>query len=372
MCNFDGGFRRGPGDDGAWMMDMRRVTMGICWTLTLGLGLGGCAAIGSRPIFPELDPPIQWPPAPHAARVRYVGSLQTASDLKAQRTALAALGELFVGRKKVESLYGPRAVVVTPDGSRAWIADPGGRCLHLFELQRRVYKKVQQMGDVPLLTPVALCRGPNGSIFVGDSERVAIYRFSDQSGTLVESLRLPEEVLRPVALDYDESADELWVVDAVGHDLKILGADGSLKRIVGRRGTNPGEFNFPCDVALDGDRAWVADAGNHRIQAIKRDGEPLAAFGKAGDSSGDLALPKSVSVDPEGHVYVVDGRFENVQVFDRTGELLLFFGEEGNGPGQFWLPGDIHIEASGRMWVCDSYNRRVQVFQYVQGLNDAR
>ena len=88
-------------------------------------------------------------------------------------------------------------------------------------------------------------------------------------------------------------------------------------------------------------------------------------FGRVGDAPGDLALPKGVAVDSQGHLYVVDARFENVQIFDREGRLLLSFGEEGNAPGEFWLPSGIHVDSTDRIWVCDSYGRRVQVFDFI-------
>jgi streptogramin lyase len=246
-----------------------------------------------------------------------------------------------------------------------WVADPGGRCLHLFNLESREYRKITGMGTTDLLSPVGLCLGPPGTVLVCDSEAVSIHRFADRDGSWLGTLRLPEDLLRPVAAYYDPASEDLWVVDVLGHDLKVLDGGGALKRIVGRRGTGRGEFNYPCDIAAAEDRLWIADTGNHRVQAITRDGQPLVAFGQAGDASGDLAMPKSVSVDSFGHVYVVDGRFENVQVFDPEGKLLLFFGEEGTGPGQFWLPTDVFIEATNRIWIADTYNRRLQVFEHV-------
>ncbi|MEK6798620.1 MAG: hypothetical protein AABZ12_06630 [Planctomycetota bacterium] len=325
---------------------------------------GGCTG----PTKPVFDPPsttIAWPAPPAPPRIRYVGELRTSADLKARPSAAEVFGTVFAGRKPPQPLYGPRAVLCTPDASRVWIADPGGRCLHLFDLVGRKYRKVSHAGGQPFLTPVALTLGPDDSFYLADSERTAIDRLSTTDGRLLESLRLPDELHRPAALHYDAPSDELFVVDVVGHDVKVLARDGTLKRILGRRGEKPGEFNFPSAIAASDDRLLIADTGNHRVQAITRMGEPIVALGRAGDAPGDLALPKGVAVDADGHVYVVDGRFENVQIFDPQGRLLLFFGEEGGAPGQFWLPGGIFIEPSGRIWICDSYNRRLQVFQYV-------
>jgi sugar lactone lactonase YvrE len=253
-----------------------------------------------------------------------------------------------------------------------WVADPGGRRLHMFDLQQRRYLKIASAGDVPLLSPVDISQGPGDSMWVCDSEDVAIHRFSATDGRLIETLRMPEDIRRPVALHYDDERKELFVVDAVAHDIKVLGHDGHLRRIIGQRGAGPGEFNFPCDIAEDGGRIWIADAGNNRVQALTPQGEPVVQFGKEGDAPGDMAFPKGLAFDSEGHAYVVDARFENIQIFDESGRLLLFLGQEGGAAGEFWLPSGIFVDGTDRIWVCDTYNGRVQVFQYVPELEEER
>jgi sugar lactone lactonase YvrE len=332
---------------------------------------GSCAACTrtATAIFPSTKQELSWPPPPHPARIRYVGELRTAEDLKPPRRGRELFGRIFGGRKPPQPLYGPRAVTVTSGGNKLWVGDLGGRCIHLFDLENRSYRKIENAGVHRLLTPVALCPGPVGSIFVCDSEAVAIHRLSERDGSWIQSLRLPEEMQRPVAMYFDNESQELIVVDVLGHDIKVFDSRGDLQRVMGQRGEKAGEFNFPSAIAGDARLLWIADTGNNRIQGINRDGSPEVVFGQAGDASGDLAMPKAVAVDSEGHVYVVDGRFENVQIFSEKGELLLFFGEEGTGPGQFWLPGGIWIEPTGRIWICDMYNRRLQLFQYVGELD---
>jgi DNA-binding beta-propeller fold protein YncE len=332
--------------------------------LSTALVLGGCAS-APRPIFEARHPALVWPPTPAPAKIRYLGQLSSESDLQAGRKPLEALGDLFAGRREPARLYGPRAAVCTRDGERLWIADPGGRCLHLFDLRTRVYQQLRQLGETQLLSPVDVCLGPDDSIYVCDSEFVALHRVASRTGEWLGTLRIPEELLRPAAADYGAAADELYVADSAAHDIKVLGRDGSLRRIIGRRGSGPGEFNFPCDVVVAGESIWVVDTGNHRVQGLSRTGEPLAAFGQAGDAPGDLALPKAVALDRDGHLYVVDARFENIQIFDQSGRLLLAFGQEGAGPGEFWLPAGVFVDALDRIWVCDTYNGRVQVFEYL-------
>lgn len=324
---------------------------------------GGCVST-PKPMFVPPPVPLVWPAPPARERVRYVGQIRSSADLHAPRSVWQAVGDLFAGKREPDPLYGPRDVVLTPDGQRVWVADPGGRCLHLFDLGRRTYRKFSRLGGDPLLTPVAIALGPEHSLYVCDSERNAVYRISDRDGLDMPALRLPEEIRRPVDAAFVAATQELFVVDSAAHDIKVLDESGSLRRVLGGRGTLPGEFNFPTAMVADEQRLWIADTGNYRVQCLTHDGEPLSVFGQAGDAPGDLAMPRSIALDTDGHLYVVDARFENVQIFDREGRLLLFLGEEGSGPGQFWLPGGIYIEPNGRIWVCDTYNRRIQVFQY--------
>ena len=332
--------------------------------LLLGGGAAGCVT-APRPVFEPTGSVLAWPPAPATTRLSYVGMLRCSADLKAPSKPFEGLSRLLIGKEPPKQLYGPRDVVVTPDGQRVWIADPGGRCLHLFDLEHRAYRKIAQAGGSPLLSPVDVSLGPAGSIFVCDSEAVAVYRLSAVSGETIERVRIPEDIARPVAASYDAGTQELFVVDVATHDIKVLGPDAGLRRILGRRGEGDGEFNFPTAIVASGEMLWVVDTGNRRVQAITRDGLPAGVVGRSGDAPGDMALPKGVAVDSDGHLYVVDARFENVQVFDPEGRLLMYFGEEGTGPAEFWLPGGIFIDRQDRIWVCDSYNRRVQVFQYL-------
>jgi len=355
-----------PGD----VRPMREESRGcpalcVLWVSLLVPIFAGCQQ-QLRPIFEEQEPAIVWPPSPAQPRIRYLGEIRGEADLKPPPKPFQALGELIVGPRPQERLYGPRSVLCSEDGSIVWVADIGGRCLHRLDLEKRKYVKVQRAGDSPLLSPVGLCLGPQDSIYLCDSEAGAIYHLAGRDGSLIESLRVPEDIGRPVAADFDPATQELYVVDVSNHDLKVLGMDGSLRRIIGKRGEGKGQFNFPCAIAGNGAQIWVVDAGNHRVQGLSRSGAPLVSFGQAGDASGDLALPKSVALDSDGHLYVVDARFETVQVFDRAGRLLLAFGEEGTRRGQFWLPAGVWVDVHDRIWVCDCYNQRLQVFQYLK------
>jgi len=145
---------------------------------------------------------------------------------------------------------------------------------------------------------------------------------------------------------------------------------GSILRTIGKRGTDPGQFNFPTELRLHGQQLVVVDAMNFRVQVLDRSGKPLQAIGHAGEMNGSMFRPKGIGVDSEDDVYVVDGLFETVQVFNPAGQLLYYFGQSGTEAGDFQLPTGLFIDKNDRIFVVDSFNRRVQVFRY-QGSSGA-
>ena len=176
----------------------------------------------------------------------------------------------------------------------------------------------------------------------------------------------------PVGIAVDSARKRIFVADVKAHQILILDHAGKLLNRLGSRGTAPGQFNFPTNLALDSQgRLYVSDSLNFRVQVFDAALPPIRQIGKKGDMPGCFAQPKGIAIDAEGHLYVLDSQFENVQIFSPEGQILMDFGQEGHGPGEFWLPTGIFIEhgtgptgPADRIYIADSYNRRIQVFDY--------
>ncbi len=333
--------------------------------LATTLVLAGSCSHVAGPILRPDGPGPEWPKPPDEPRIRYIGELTGAAEMNGNESGWDRFFASVFGSDDPVRLVAPRSVVRSRGTSVIWVGDPGSGALHRFDLAQRDYLQISRIRDRAIRSPVSLADGPGGTILVCDSVAESITMIDRDSGEFVREIPLPSSILRPVGVAIVPEREWILVVDAVAHDIKILNLDGRLVKTVGRRGTSPGEFNFPCAVAFSHGHVWVADSGNHRIQKLNLDGESVMVIGQAGDAPGDMALPKSVALDSEGHIYVVDGRFENIQVFDSEGALLMSFGGEGHGPGQFWLPGALFIDERDWLWVCDPYNKRVQVFRYL-------
>lgn len=328
--------------------------------------LVGCAHRAGE-IFPAIENPPTWPAPPDPPRIRYVGQISTAADLKASRDLGQAIGDTLFGKQPQPGLLTPYAVC-TDGGNRLFVADSSGQVVHEIDLARRKWTRLapanagKRFGSA---VGIAFDPSGDGRLFVADSADRCIYVFKGDrtpAGSIAG-----EFFVRPVGLAYDAPRQRLLVVDAGAHQLLALTPDGRLIGRTGARGTGAGEFNFPTNVAVDSaGRVYVSDSLNFRIQQFDANLTPLRVIGQKGDMPGYFAQPKGVSVDADDHLYVVDANFETVQIFDAEGRLMLNFGEEGRDPGEFWLPAGIYVDRmNNRIWVADSYNRRVQVFEYI-------
>ncbi len=335
-----------------------------------GLALSGLlVGCSSKPgiLLEEADAQRFWPPPPDEPRIRYVGQIRSSEDLRAGKTGLESLGEAIFGKETKPGLLSP--IAVCSDGAdRVFIADSSAAVVHVFNLRTRRYERWSpgkgRMKEGGFSQPVAVAWDPIGRLLVADSVEGVIFVF-DSGGTSLGTFG-EGVVQRPCGIAVDADAGRLFVADVAAHQVVVLGRDGEATARFGARGSAPGQFNFPTNVALGPDgRVYVSDSLNFRVQVFGPDLAPITQVGRQGDMPGYFSQPKGVAVDGEGHLYVVDANFEAVQLFDANGSLLMAFGREGRGPGEFWLPAGIHIDSKGRIWVADGYNKRVQVFERV-------
>lgn len=333
--------------------------------ITLGVVLlvpSGCARRTTEAF--QAPERIVWPPPPAPARIEYVGSFRVPSDLGIRRSRLVRFFSYLARGPQSAEMVRPLGVAVAPDG-RIAVADPDARSVHLFDTQRSRYRRIAQTGEGYLASPVGVTFDGGGSLFVADSASGAIHQY-DTKGRWHRLFAGRPELQRPTGLAFDGRQDLLYVVDTGAHRILVFDMEKEPVRVIGRRGTGLGEFNYPVALAIGPDgRLFVSDAMNFRVQVFDSVGSPLGSFGKVGLNPGDLDKSKGIAVDKDGHVYLADALHDVVQVFDDSGRLLTVVGGSGTGPGQFWLPAGIHIDSESRILVADSANGRVQILRYL-------
>jgi DNA-binding beta-propeller fold protein YncE len=337
--------------------------------MLMGLLLTGC----SKPagiIFEPLAKPIVWPPQVQTgensqpSRIQYVGQIVSDADLKPAMTTMQSIGQTIFGKKETHTMLTPFAVC-TNGSDRLFVADSNAQCVHVFDLNTRVYQRWTPPKDKPQFAqPVGIAFDPIGHIIVADSVAKQLFIF-DEQGKFLNTVG-KDILARPCGLTIHPNTRQLFVCDTGLHQVLVFTPDGQLMTRLGKRGSGNGQFNFPVSVAIGKQgQIYVCDALNFRVQTFNPDLTFKNTFGVKGDMPGTFSQPKSLAVDGDGHLYVLDAHFEAVQIFDEQHHILLSFGQEGHAPGEFWLPTNLFIDSNNRIWIADSYNRRVDVLDYL-------
>ncbi len=119
--------------------------------------------------------------------------------------------------------------------------------------------------DGGLVRPMGVVALPGGDVLVSD-QRAGIVRYAADGacrGTLPGWPFGDEVLVYGLARSPDGT---LYCTDLEGHRVLRLAADGTPTGVLGGRGSEPGLFLEPWDVAWYAGFLYVADMGNHRVQ----------------------------------------------------------------------------------------------------------
>lgn len=325
--------------------------------------LGACES-GNQQAKQEEVGEIVWPLPPEQPRIKFIRSFKTPADIGAKTSK--SLADALFGATDQSNFYMEKPYAVSADSKgRVFVGETALGKLFVFDIPNKKFEVWGQSGQGRLLLPLGIAVDGADQVYVADSKQRRVVVF-DPDGKFLRAMGGKNELERPVGIAVDDARDRIYVVDTGGHRIVVFDKQGNRVTTIGERGKEPGQFNFPSNIALDRDgRLYVVDAMNFRIQILEPDGNPINAFGKHSDLPGDVSRPKGIGVDQDGHIYVVDAAFNNFQIFDAEGALMLFIGGTGRNPGQFYLPAGAYLDPQGRFYVADQFNRRIQIFQYL-------
>ena len=325
--------------------------------ILLFLIFSGCASDKKK------IPDLTWPPPPDIPRIRYIKSIYGTGDF--EKSFFEKIGEWITGKKPELFLFKPYGVSVDRKG-KIYIADSGhGRVLCL-DLEEEEYKLFGDKGRIKLRMPVGVFVDRMENVYVSDVllDKVIVY---NRIGETILVLGKKGEFDNPCGIFVSEKNNMLYIVDTRHHCVKVYFKDGLLHKVIGKRGSGDGEFNFPTNIWIDNDgKIYVTDTLNFRVQIFDRYGEFIEKFGKLGSRYGSFTKPKGIALDSDGQIYIADAELRNFQIFNTEKHLLTHVGSTGKKPGSFMLPAGMCIDKKDRIYVVDQLNQRVDVFQYIK------
>jgi DNA-binding beta-propeller fold protein YncE len=368
-------------------MMVERNVKAVLIIALLALLLGGCATRRAPAVLDlgvGLDEAARkqtWPSGSSAQsgeggekpRYRYAGQLtgeenflRTEEKNEGLRRVFRWLVEFFIGEEKPVILQRPQSGVVDGTG-RILVTDTSRQAVYVFDPHEgRLSVWESAIGATRFISPAGIAPGMAGETYVADAELGFVVRL-DRNGKDIGTIG-KGEFKRPVGLAFDAASRQLYVADTRAHVIKVFDIEGRLLRTMGKRGEQPGEFNFPTYIALAKGELYVADTMNARVQVLDAaTGAIKLVIGKRGVNVGNLVRPKGVSVDSEGNVYVVESYYDHLLVYNKQGEFLMPIGGTGQNVGNFYLPSGVWVDAQNRVFVADMFNGRISIFQFLGG-----
>ncbi len=260
----------------------------------------------------------------------------------------------------------PSAIYVDEWFDEIFVADPGNNRIVIFD-ENGVYR-YEFRGREHFSTPWDLTVDSEGFIYVLATTREGrrLLRF-DFDGTFNENLPLPGELdgspvdFRSVALDergrlylLDQAGMRVCVYDREGDlldrfgILENLGADLLAEQITGR-------------MRIKGDRLFVPAPAIGSVYVYDLGGNYLRMIGHKGSTPGELNFPVDVAMTDDGLLLVLDKHRFNVVCFNMEGQFYGEFGGKGTHPGWFYHPSLLAVDKDDQVYIGQVFQNKVQV-----------
>ncbi len=236
-----------------------------------------------------------------------------------------------------------------------FLLDSGNRAIALFSPDGTFVREISGRGA--WRDPMAIAVSPDGMIFLadGDGGRVLEIEFS---GKIRREYPAGRNARVTGVAFYGES---VYCVDNRNASVSAFDRKGNRTSTWGRKGDQPGEFNAPFRIAVDGSgRVFVTDVMNARIQWFSPFGQHLGTLKRFGAGEGKIFRPAGIGIDSKGRIWVGDSYTGLVQLFEGNGTFVRSLGRDGN-PTVFGDPVGV-AEGPHAIWVADQREGKIALF----------
>jgi len=219
---------------------------------------------------------------------------------------------------------------------------------------------------------------PDKHVWVVDDRQHAVYKFSNDGQTLVQTLGVPGEpgtdaghFNRPTFLAWLPDST-LFVTDGYANTRVVkFDSDGNFLLTWGEAGTppndtRPGYFNAVHGVVIDPDtrRVYVTDRTNRRVQVFDENGQFLHQFG-----TGNPSTPQYLYLGADRNLWIADNATSKIVKYDMEGHYLYSWGSQGQWPGAMWNVHGMSVDQEGNLYIAEVNNGRAQKFVPRPGAN---
>jgi len=178
-----------------------------------------------------------------------------------------------------------------------------------------------------------------GDLFVADHSQVVEYT---ADGAIVRTI-IDSSFVQVFDLAFSPSAQELYVTDAIAHDVKVLDGSGN---VISSFGAQFLAQPRGIAVASNGD-VYVADTGGDDVDVFDANGNHLRSIGP-------VPVPLNLALSADGRRLLVSesNYFAGVQVFDLA-DADRYLGTFGETSAQVGLTNGLAVASDGTLYVGD-------------------
>ena len=233
------------------------------------------------------------------------------------------------------------------------VTDQGNGCVHLLSTEGALVRSIGKEMFGRGLFGVAF--DLNGNVWVTDWGKKNIVQLSQDGRVLqtIQDVGRKGNSSNPLGLSVSPEG-LIYICDSNNHCVSVHDTKGEFLFTFGPRGSGPGCFDRPHDIAFGSDGLmYVTDTGNRRVCVWSKEGMFLQRAFQT------KYPPYFIAATSDNHLLITSHSSNTVMVYTVKGQLVHEFGE--TGPGRFEGVWGICVGDNGLVYVVDGENCHVVV-----------
>ncbi len=195
-----------------------------------------------------------------------------------------------------DTFAGPVNITIDTDGTK-YVCDTQKAIIHVFDANDQF---IRTMGDPKRCAPIDVIV-VGDDLFVCNIRKCTLEVWDKSSGELLRSFSTkgmdPDQLRAPTNLALGPDGN-IYVVDSEQCTVKVFTPQGNLLKLIGEPGDRPGYFARPKGIAIDPDGVmYVADSQWEIVQLFTTQGKTLLYFGGATTGPEGMGLPAGLTLD---------------------------------------------------------------------------